>query len=56
MGRTWQESVPYCNDLEPEGAKEWRLTTITRLEMIIDHTEYQPAFDAPVFEGSPMNY
>ncbi len=55
-GRTWQESVQYCNDLELGGAKDWRLPAITELESIIDYTEYQPAFDPLVFEGSASTY
>ena len=49
IGRNWQDSLAYCEDLELAGQTDWRLPNIKELQSIVDYTRHDPAIDPSVF-------
>jgi hypothetical protein len=49
VGRNWQDSLAYCEELELAGQTDWRLPDIKELQSIVDYTRHDPAIDPTAF-------
>jgi len=45
----WDDAIAYCEQLDLDGMKKWRLPTFKELLYIVDYTHSDPAIQ-PVFE------
>lgn len=52
VGRNWQESLAYCENLSLAGSSGWRLPNAKELQSIVDYTSDYPALDTSVFTQS----
>ena len=56
VGRGWEDSLAYCEELELAGYADWRLPDIKELRTIVDNTTYNPAIDTTCFPGTISFY
>ncbi len=56
VGRSWEEAIHYCEDLNQAGYSDWRLPNKNELASIIDYTSYDPAIDEIAFSVSSFEY
>ena len=50
----WVEAIKYCESLELDSNKDWRLPNINELKTIIDRSKYNPAIIS-AFEHTSSN-
>lgn len=43
--RDWSEALNYCQSLELDGQRGWRLPNVKELQSIVDYTRHAPALD-----------
>ena len=46
-GKTWSQALPYCENLNYGGFRDWRLPNINELKTLIDTSTYDPASVIP---------
>ena len=51
----WVEAIKYCESLELDSNKDWRLPNINELKTIIDRSRYNPAI-VSTFEHTSSGY
>jgi len=52
----YTEAVKYCEALTLDEQSDWRLPTLTELQMIVDLTRYEPALQRGFHFGLSKNY
>lgn len=50
---SWEKANAYCEKLELEGARDWRLPTLIELASILDDSRVMPSIDAQAFPNTP---
>jgi hypothetical protein len=50
---TWERAKSYCDSLELEGTRDWRLPTRIELVSILDDDKVMPSIDDEVFPNTP---
>jgi hypothetical protein len=45
----WLDAIDYCENLEIDGAADWRLPSIKELQTIVDESTTNPALDTMTF-------
>ena len=55
-GKTWQQAINYCYDLNYGGHTNWRLPSPTELTTITNLDAYDPAIDTTAFPDVSINW
>jgi len=51
-GRTWSQSLSYCESLSYGGRRDWRAPNVLELIGVVDYSRQSPAVDPAVFPGT----
>ncbi len=50
-GKNWQEAVNYCENLELDGFKDWRLPSIKELQSLVNYNRNYPAVEPNIWNN-----
>lgn len=51
-GRTWNDAITYCEELEHDGNTDWRLPDYHELASLFHYGRHNPAIDTDAFPGT----
>jgi hypothetical protein len=54
-GKTWEQSLNYCESLNLGGYSDWRLPTVKELQSIADYGRIRPAVNSMYFPNTALN-